>query len=178
VEYCVWGIEVKFDAIINMKKLAFFLLFCAACGGKLTDEQRKKLHEGMATQDIKRVTPAELQEAALAYGKNVLVLIDASGLSINDTKGIDSLASVLGVRIYPLKPADKKLKGIEKDLVDAYVASAAGGEFNDNLQQMENDSLLLTRPQFKSNPDGSTEFVQAIGVMMAKRTVVLSMPKP
>ena len=55
-----------------MKKLVIIMIVCWACGGKLSDEQRQKLHDGMATQNIKRVSEADLQEAATGYGKTVL----------------------------------------------------------------------------------------------------------
>ena len=67
---------------------------------------------------------------------------------------------------------------MERDLTEAYVAGAVNGTATDNLQALGNDSLLFTRPVLKLHPDGSQEFSHAIGVRMAKRTVILSLPQP
>lgn len=52
--------------------MVVLMLVSLGCGGKLSKEEREKLHEGMATQDIRRVTDAELQEAALAFAASVM----------------------------------------------------------------------------------------------------------
>ncbi|NJM26164.1 MAG: hypothetical protein HC859_12415, partial [Bacteroidia bacterium] len=48
------------------------LLTLAACGGSLSDEQRKQLKEGKASQEIKRVTEAQIMEAAFKKGRDVI----------------------------------------------------------------------------------------------------------
>ena len=161
-----------------MKKVLIVIMICTGCGGKLSDEQRKRLHEGMATQDIKRVTNAELQESALAYGKQVIRDIELVDISLTKKSKIDSLSQLYHVRIYSLAPSDELLREIEKQLVDAYVAGGGSGQVDDNLQKVGTDSLLYTRPIFKENPDGTLLFSHAIGVMMSKKVVVISMPQP
>ena len=160
-----------------MKKILLVIIFCCGCGGKLSDDQRRRLHEGMATQDIKRVTDAELQESALAYAKSIIRDIEQVDISLAKKIKIDSLADHYHVRIYTLTPSDKELREIEKQLVDAYVAGDAEGQTNDNLQKIGTDSLLYTKPVFKENSDGALQFSHAIGIMMSKKVVVLSMPQ-
>lgn len=162
-----------------MKKfLGIMIIIGAACGGKLSDEERKKLHEGMATQDIKRVTEAELQIAALAFAKSVLADIEKVDKNLNQKSKIDSVAKAREVKIYSLIPEDAALREIEKKLVEAYIAGADTGTAGDNLQRIGDDSLLFTRPVFRLHPDGSQQFSHAIAVRMSRKTVVLSMPQP
>ena len=152
------------------------VIACWSCGGKLSDEQRKKLHEGMATQDIKRVPDADIQEAALKYAQSVFADIEKVDKSLKKKSAIDSLASAREVKIYSLVPDDKMLREIEKALVDAYITGSGNGQPGDNLQRVGEDSLLYTKPVFKDRPDGSQQFSHAIGIKMSKRTIVLSMP--
>lgn len=153
-------------------------LFTFACGGKLSPEERAKLREGMASQDIRRVTDAQLQEAALTLANSILRDINAIDPYLLKTPRIDSLARARGVSIYPLSPDEPALKEIEQKLIEAYVAGASTGTAADNLQSVGADSLLFTHPVFRLHPDGSQEFTHAIGICMSKRSVVLSMPQP
>ena len=161
-----------------MKKVIILVLVCLGCGGTLTDEQRKKLHDGMSTQDIKRVSDADLQEAALVYAKSVLVDVEKTDKFLNQKTRIDSIAVARNVKIYSLIPDDAALREIEKKLVEAYISGADAGQAVDNLQKIGTDSLLFTRPVFKDRPDGSQQFSHAIGIKMDIKTVVLSMPAP
>ncbi len=52
---------MKISAII-----LFFIL--SACGGSLSDEQRKQMREQMELQKIMRVTEVEITESALENG--------------------------------------------------------------------------------------------------------------
>ena len=132
----------------------------------------------MASQDIKRVSEGELQEAALTYAQSVASDIDKTDKYLNQKAKIDSIGFARQVKIYSLVPDDAALREIEKKLVEAYVTGAQDGPVGDNLQKAGEDSLLFTRPVFKDRPDGSQEFSHAIGIKMSKKTVVLSMPKP
>jgi len=162
-----------------MKNLILFLaLLVTACGGKLTKEEREKLHEGMASQEIRRVTDAELQDAGLKLGGEIMREIEKIDKHLLRKREIDSLAAARGIKIVSLTPDKATLQQIENNLIEAYIAGAASGTAVDNLQNFGEDSLLFTRPVFKLHPDGSQEFSHAIGIRMAKRTVVLSMPQP
>lgn len=163
----------------NMKHLLVLTLFAlSACGGKLSQEEREKLREGMATQDIRRVTDAELQEAALALGSAILRDITKTDPYLINKKAIDSLAAARGVSIYSLSPDEPSMKEIENKLIEAYIAGASAGTAGDNLQSIGNDSLLFTHPVFRLHPDGSQEFTHAVGIRISKRSVILSMPQP
>lgn len=158
--------------------MVVLMLVSLGCGGKLSKEEREKLHEGMATQDIRRVTDAELQEAALAFAASVMRDIERIDKMLLQKDRIDSVAKAHQVRIHSLTPDDATLKEIEHNLIEAYIAGVDAGTASDNLQAIGEDSLLFTRPVFRLHPDGSQEFSHAVGIRMAKRTIILSMPQP
>lgn len=179
-------ISSKFEHTVALPNNAnamryFFILLTLltfACGGKLSQEERDKLREGMATQDIRRVTDAQLQEAAMALANSILGDVNKIDPYLIKKPQIDSLAKARGVSIYPLIPDEPALKEIEQKLIEAYVAGANAGTAADNLQAIGTDSLLFTHPVFRLHPDGSQEFTLAVGICMSKRSVVLSMPQP
>ncbi len=161
-----------------MKKLLLVLILLTGCGGKLSDEQRQRLKEGMSTQDIKRVTEADLEIAAMAYGRKVVTAVEAVDPSMLNQSKVDSLGKTYQVKIYPLSLSGAALQEIEKQLLDAYVSGGGINQVGDNLQKIGQDSLLFTKPVFSERPDGSLEFSHAIGIKMPVKTVILSMPKP
>lgn len=161
---------------MNKSLILIVVIACWGCGGKLSDEQRKKLQEGMATQDIKRISDADIQAAALKYAQSVFADIEQVDKSLKKKSSIDSLAVARQVKIYSLVPDDKMLREIEKALVDAYITGSGDGQPGDNLQRVGEDSLLYTKPVFKDRPDGSQQFSHAVGIKMSKKTIVLSMP--
>lgn len=162
-----------------MRKLVWIvILITVACGGKLTQEEREKLHDGMATQDIRRVTDAELQEAAYKYLTAVISDVEKIDKYLNKKEPLDSLSAVRKVKIFSLTPDDEALREIEKKLIEAYLAGTDAGTAGDNLQAIGADSLLFTRPIFSLHPDGSQQFNHAIGIRIAKKTIILSMPQP
>ena len=50
--------------------------FLLGCGGSLSDEQRKKLHEGMEDQKIIRVSDSEIVTASLEYGRVIYAAME------------------------------------------------------------------------------------------------------
>ncbi len=151
--------------------LVLVVLILTACGGTLTDEQRKKVKQDMKDHALKKVNEADITEAAFTIGRNVSKII--TKVSINNTKAIDSLQSAYHVKIVSLRPSDELMKGIEKQLIDAYTSGSGNGEISDNVQRLGQDSILYTKPIMKELPDGSLQFNYAIGVRMPKKEVVL-----
>ena len=47
-----------------------------ACGGSLSDEQRKRLHEGMDKQKIVKLSDSEIMSAALDQGRMIFDVLD------------------------------------------------------------------------------------------------------
>jgi len=149
--------------------LVFVVLI--GCGGTLSEEQRKKLKEGMELNTLKKVSDAQLTEAAFDMGRALAAIIEKS--SISDKKRMDSLQEAYKIRILPLQPGDSMLLEIERQIVEAYTAGSSQVTLNDNIQSLGPDSLLYTKPVMKQLPNGTVEFKYALGIHLAKKQVVL-----
>ena len=152
--------------------LVLVFLMLTACGGTLTDEQRKKVKRDMKDHALKKVSQADITEAAFTLGRSVSSLVEK--VSISNAKKIDSIQAANHVKIVSLRPSDELMKGIEKQLIDAYTSGAGSAEISDNIQRLGTDSILYTKPIMKELPDGSLQFNYAIGVRMSKREVVIT----
>ncbi|GHN00063.1 hypothetical protein WSM22_15520 [Cytophagales bacterium WSM2-2] len=123
----------------------------------------------MAAKSIKKISDAELTEAAFAYARNIAGILNKRG---NSQVLLDSVEKAFQVQIVFMNSGNSNLRGVEKRIVEAY--TSAGTDPGDNIQKMGNDSLLYSKPLMKERPDGSLEFNQAVGIRMTKKTVVLS----
>lgn len=150
------------------------MLALMACGGSLSDDQRKKVKEEMEASEIRKVTDAQITEASFAYGRSLLAALEAKDKSMTDASLIDSLENAYHVRIIPLVPGDSLLLEIERQLIEAYTTGAGQIQLNDDVQKLGADSLIYTKPVMRELPDGSVEFVRAIGIHMPRKYVVLS----
>jgi len=146
------------------------LVLLCSCGGKISDEQRKAIKQSMEEGQIKKITDAELTEAAYEYGR--LIAKDVENITGSPVE-IQSLESKYGVKISTLQSGDSALIEIEKMIIDAYT-SGASPDLSDNIQKLGTDSLLYTKPIMKELPDGSMQFEKAIGIHVPKKQVVLS----
>jgi len=156
-----------------MKSFIFItLIFLFACGGTLSEEQRKKLKEGMELNTLKKVSDAQLTEAAFDMGRKLAMIVQK--FSTDDKKRIDSLQEAYKIRILRLQPGDSLLLALEQQIVEAYTAGSNQVPLNDNIQSMGVDSLLYTKPVMKQLPNGEVEFKYALGLHLSKRQVVLS----
>jgi hypothetical protein len=153
-----------------------FLLFTGivlmlfACNKSLNQEQREEIRENMKKGEIRKVTEAELLEAAYGYARPLATTLET--LSDNPVK-IDSLCSARGIVFVPLS-SSSALTNIEAQILEAY-QNNQGEKLSDNMQKIGTDSLLYTRPIQLERPDGSYEFMKAIGIRMSRKQVVLSM---
>ena len=142
-----------------------------SCTGSLSDEQRKRIKESMEQGEIKKISEAQVTEAAFVYGRKLASMLDKRDKTLTNTVLLDSLSQAFQIEIVPIQTENKNLRGVERQLLEAYLA---GGESNDNIQKMGADSLLYTRPILREHPDGSTEFLKALGIRMTRKQVVLS----
>jgi hypothetical protein len=157
-----------------MRWLLFFittvLLVEIRCTGSLSDEQRKKIRENMKQGELKKVPEAEIIEAAFSYGRTVAAAVDRSDKLLLNNQVLDSLSSAYEVEIIALQESNTSLRSLERQLLEAY---QTGGS-QDNVQVMGADSLLYTKPILREHPDGSVEFLKALGVRMTRKQIVLS----
>ena len=150
------------------------LLVLFGCGGSLSSEQRKKMRENREAKSIKKISDAELTEAAFNYGRSIAEVIEARDKSLRNRKFLDSLEKSFGVQILSMHPTDSYLRGVEKKVIEAYTSGSDLSGIGDNLQKMGADSLLYTKPLMLERPDGSLEFNKALAIRILKRQVILS----
>ena len=149
------------------------LLTLTACGGSLSDEQRKKIKEDMESHKIVRVTEAEITEAAFTQGRVVMKALDKA-----KPDNLDSLASANHLKIKWLVPGSTNALEIEKQLVEAYLTSIVnGGGMEDNVQRLETDSLLYTHPVTEKMADGSETVKGIWSIRLSKKQLILGMDK-
>ncbi len=128
----------------------------------------------MEAKSIKKISDAELTEAALAYGRSMTKIIEGRDKSLNNRKFLDSLERIYGVQILSMQPSDSLLRGVEKKIIEAYTSGGDLSGIGDNLQNMGTDSLLYTKPLMMERPDGSLEFDKALAIRIPKKQVILS----
>src|SRR5688572_789716 len=150
------------------------LILMASCGGNLSDEQRKKMRNRMKGDEIKRVTDGELTAAAFDYGRAIAAIIEKRDPAMANKALIDSLESAFEVKISAIKPGDSLLLAIESQLIEAYTSGAGQVQIADDVQKMDVDSILYTKPIMHERPDGTLEFTRALSIHMPTKSVVLS----
>ncbi len=157
---------------IPMKYSGFLIvLFLVACTGSLSDEQRKRIKQSMEEGEIKKVSEAQITEAAFTFGRNLSSVVEKQDDALTNQAFLDSLSSAYQVEIISLQHENKSLRNVERQVMEAYTES---NESNDNIQKMGTDSLLYTKPILRENPDGSTKFLKALGIRMTRKQIVLS----
>jgi hypothetical protein len=142
-----------------------------SCTGSLSDEQRKRIKESMEQGELKKLSEAQVTEAAFAYGREIASVLNKKDKTLTNAALLDSLSQAFQIEIVSIQLESQNLRGVERQLLEAYMG---GGESNDNIQKMGPDSLLYTKPILREHPDGSTEFMKAIGIRMTRKQVVLS----
>jgi hypothetical protein len=151
------------------------------CGGSLSDEQRKKLHEGMEDQKIMRVSDSEIVTASLDYGRIIYGAMEHINF---DAARLDSIERHYHVNINLIKPGASNALEVENQLIEAYVAGAETGSIQDNIQKLHvsnnpeaYDSLIYTRPKVSPLPDGAVKVEGVWNIHLAKKDVVRSLAK-
>src|SRR5687767_1753234 len=100
-----------------MKQYVFLsMIVVIGCTGSLTEEQRNKVKEEMANQAIRKVSDAELTEAAFAKGRQYVSAIENSK---SDSAKINSIISGSKNRIRWVVPGSKNGLAVEQQLIDA-----------------------------------------------------------
>jgi uncharacterized protein with PIN domain len=151
-----------------------FVAVLVSCTGSLSDSQKKRIKESMEQGQIKKVSEAQVTEAAFAFGRKVAGIVNKSDKNLANTTLLDSLSQAYQVEIVSLQPDNQTMRSVERKLLEAYMS---GGASDDNIQKMGIDSLLYTMPIVNEKPDGSTEFLKALGIRMTRKQVVLSIKK-
>lgn len=161
-------------------RYGIYLLLVAltGCGGTLSDEQKKKIREEMELNKIRRVSEAEITEAAFARGRYIISMIATFN---GDSLKIDSLIKAQKGAVRWVVPGQSTQHEMEKQLIDAYIASATGGQ-QDNVQKIrtaqgESDSLLYSKPVLSALPDGTGQLQGVWNIWLSKKQLILSIDK-
>ncbi|MFY8036165.1 MAG: hypothetical protein ACOVMQ_03300 [Cyclobacteriaceae bacterium] len=158
-----------------MKKLVWICcLSLVACNGTLTEEQKRKIRQEREEGQIKRISEADITEAAFSYGRSISVILEKRDKLLSNPTLIDSLEKAFDVEIISMQTNDSTLRAIEQKVIEAYVSGGNSSSLSDNIQKMGKDSILYTKPLMIEKKDGSVEFTKALGIRMAKRAVILS----
>jgi hypothetical protein len=148
------------------------------CGGSLSDEQRKRMHEQMDLHKIKRVTENEINEAAFAKGREIVKRLETFQ---GDAGKIDSFIATSKERIRWIVPGAANARELEQQLLDAYI-NAESGSLQDNVQKLRNadgesDSLLYTKPVVSKMSNGADKLEGVWNIWLSKKQLILSMNK-
>lgn len=163
-----------------MKKFVWIgILFLAACGGKVSDEHRKKMLESMQENKIVKITEAEILATALQEGKQILQDLQKGNPS---SEHIDSIADHYSIKVKFLVPGDETASELEQQLIEAYVMGAVTGE-QDNIQPLTSttgsgyDTLLYAAPSIKKLANGIDSLAGIWNVYIPKKNVVKQITK-
>ncbi len=158
--------------------LLAFALVVGSCGGSLSDEQRRKLHEGLEEQKIVRLSDSEIITSSLERGRKIYQEMQRRGFR---PEAIDSIESQYRVNIRLITPGSAGALEVENQLIEAYVVGAETGSLPDNIQkigvtdnQEQYDSLVYTTPKVTPLPDGAVKVEGIWNVYQAKKDVVRS----
>jgi superfamily II RNA helicase len=165
-----------------MKKMAWMgLILLMACGGSLSEEQRKRLHDGMDNQKILKVTDSEIVTASLDRGRAVFSDMEKENFS---PAQIDSVMRKYQVRVKWLVPGSSESLEVENQMIEAYVIGAETGSTQDNIQKLHReaqsddyDSLLYSRPVVTTQADGVINVEGVWNIYLAKKDIILLLGK-
>lgn len=167
MKHLVWGVVI--------------VLGMVACGGNLTDEQRKRLREGMENQKIVRVSDSEIVSASLDRGKEVYAALEK--VKFERSKA-DSIALKHKVKIRWVIPGSGNAMDVENQLIEAYVLGATTGAIQDNVQKLRTgdaadayDSLLYSKPVVIRQPDGVDKLEGVWNIYLSKKEIVLGISR-
>lgn len=151
------------------------------CGGSLSEEQRKKLHDGMDNQKILKLSDSEIVTASLDHGRLIFSALEK--LEFKPLK-VDSVARQYKVRVRWIVPGSPDALEVENQLIEAYVTGAETGSTQDNIQKIRNtpqseeyDTLLYSRPIVTPMADGAVNVEGVWNIYFAKKDVILSVGK-
>ncbi|MBX7125106.1 MAG: hypothetical protein K1X47_05400 [Cyclobacteriaceae bacterium] len=150
------------------------LLLLAACQGKLSDEQRRQIKEGLKSIEVQKVPEAKLLDGAYALGRSLSKTIEARDKYLGDARFLDSISQATGVKVVKLTPDVATLQSIEKQIIEAYVAGTNQVELTDNIQKIGTDTILYTKPYVFDRPDGSLVFSHAMGLRIPVKSIIRS----
>ncbi|MCZ8354052.1 MAG: hypothetical protein O9340_04915 [Cyclobacteriaceae bacterium] len=146
-----------------MRKLWILLLITVACGPGLTEEQKRKIKAEMEAGQIKKITEAQITEAALLKGRELQKeAADQKNHYFKNEYGI----------AQKLSAAPSFASESEKILWDAMIGQQNVGE---NIQKIGPDSLLFTAPEILKSKSAQDSVNFVWRVSLSKRQLILKL---
>jgi hypothetical protein len=158
---------------------AILLIFIVACTGSLTEEQRQKVKDDMANHAIRKVSDAELTEAAFAKGREWISEIEKQK---SDSAAIDSIVNGSEGKIHFVVPGKSNALAVEQQLIDAYISSPPG-DVQDNVQKIRGsdgtvtDSILYSKPILIKRNDGVDVLTGVWNIWLSRKELIMAMEK-
>lgn len=146
-----------------MRKLWILLLITVACGPGLTEEQKRKIKAEMEAGQIKKITEAQITEAALLKGRE---LQKEAAEQKNDY-----FKNEFGIA-RRLSAAPSFASESEKVLWDAMMGQQNVGE---NIQKIGPDSLLFTAPEILKSKSGQDSVIYIWRISLSKKELILKL---
>lgn len=154
-----------------------------SCGGSLSDEQRKKLKEGIEDTKITQISDAEIVTAAMEEGRSILNSLEKAAFA---TDASERIAREKKVKLRYITPGTGDALEVENQIIQAYVVGSVTGATQDNIQKLRSgtatnlhdyDTLLYSHPIVTSQPDGSINVEGVWNIYLAKREIVRHLSK-
>jgi hypothetical protein len=155
--------------------LSVFLI--VGCTGSLTEEQRKAVKEDMESHTIRKVTDAQLTEAAFARGRELVAQLEQAK---NDSASINSIVKASEGKIHWVVPGANNAVAIEQQLIEAYIAAESGG-MQDNVQKIrasdgtQTDSILYSKPVVIKQSDGTDVLTGVWNIWLSRKELIRAM---
>ena len=159
------------------------VVLLSSCGGSISDEQRKKLKEGIEDIKITQISDTDIVTTALDEGKKIFENLKKSDFS---APVMEQLAKGHKVRIRYIEPGKGDALEVENQIIQAYIVGSATGATQDNIQKLRSgtatslqdyDTLLYSRPMVTTQPDGSVNVDGVWNIYLAKRDIVRSLSR-
>lgn len=155
-----------------MKVLALvFLIVLIGCGGSLSSDERKRLHEVSKQREVVRVTEAEIAETVLLQGR---ALTELALPLRNDPARLDSLGDAHHASVRWVAAGTANALSVEQQIIEAYVMNPVE-DLPDNVQKMGEDSVLYSHPQVSTLPDGAVMVDGMWSIAFSKKDIILGM---
>lgn len=160
-----------------------FLTLLAACGGgTMSDDQRKKLKEGIDEYKITQVSDSDIVLAAMNEGRQIFETLEKSNF---DAAASQRIAHQEKVKVRYITPGKGDALEVENQIIQAYIVGSVTGATQDNIQKLRSgaatsqdyDTLLYSHPIVTSLPDGSVNVDGVWNIYLAKREIVRSLSK-
>lgn len=136
------------------------------------------MREGLDEQKIVRLSDSEIVMSSMEHGRSIFETMEARGFA---PEAIDSIENQYRVRIKLITPGSNDALEVENQLIEAYIVGAETGSLPDNIQKLgvtdnqeQYDSLVYTKPQVTSLPDGAVKVEGIWNIYLAKKDVVRS----